>query len=145
MTVYKAADMPKWAMKFEKITTAIIQQATNDMLNDVKIVPGITRGGSRKKGTIPRDLGALAGSQQSTLYGSTALTAVGEQSHLLVITQMKVGVMARFSWGGNAAPYAEAIHYGSGNTAGTFWIDVMANGWRRYVRVATNKAKAAIR
>ena len=143
MTVYKGANIPKWAQKVEAIANAILKQATNDMLNSIDVVAGINRGGSRVRGTIPRDLGTLAASLQSSLRGSTALT--GEKSYQMVVGQIKVGDRAEFVWGGNAAPYARAVHYGTRNTAGTFWVDVAVNGWRGYVRRATVKAKATIR
>jgi len=140
MTVYKAADMPKWAAKVDRLALAVIQQATNDLLGGIDIVAGINRGGSRKRGTIPRDLGALAASLQSSLYGSTAIS--GQESYALVVAQVKVGDRMQFVWGGNAAPYARAVHYGRN---GTFWVDVAANKWRGYVRAAVVRAKATIR
>lgn len=145
MTVYRADQMPQWVRKVEAITNAVIQQATNDMLNDIKIEPGVTRGGRRRKGTIPRMDGAIAASLQSTLYNTTSLSVQGEASHKLVIPNMSAGVRAEFLWGGAAAPHARANHYGWSNVAGTFWVDVAAQGWRGYVRGAVIKAKAAIR
>lgn len=151
MTEYTFANLPRWALKVEKIADAVVSQATNDMLAGIEIVPGINRGGSRQKGTIPRDIGALASSLQSSIYGSTAIT--GPASYALVAGKMKAGDVAQFAWGGTVAPYARRIHYGFNgsdslgrtyNTAGTFWIDVAANKWPSYVRGALAKAKAEI-
>ena len=144
MTKYSFATLPRWAEKVEKIANAVVSQATNDMLNSIKIVPGINRGGSRVKGTIPRDLSALARSLQSSIYGSTSLS--GEKSWMLVAGQMDAGDVAQFAWGGNAAPYARAVHYGANGVPGTFWIDVAANGWKtKWVPGAVIKAKATIK
>ena len=145
MTKYSAADADKWADKFDAILDAITKQATNDMLNSIDISVGIARGGSRVRGTIPRDLGALAGSLQSTLYGGTPISSVGEDSYELVVGRMHAGDKALFTWGGSAAPYARAVHYGVGSLQGTFWRDIAAAGWGGYVEGATRKAKAIIR
>jgi len=142
VTVYKLADLPLWATKVTKIADAIVKQSVNDLLRSIEIVPGINRGGSRVRGTIPRDLGPLAASLQSSLYGSTAIT--GTESYVLIVTQLKAGDVARFAWGGNAAPYVLEVHYGANGVDGTFWVDVAANKWTSFVDVAVIKAKAAI-
>lgn len=142
MTKYTFAQLNRWAAKVERRQTAILKQATNDLLKDIRIVPGITRGGSRKRGTIPRDLGALASSLQSTLFGSTALT--GEDSYVMVVGQLQAGDRARFAWGGTLAPYAQEVHYGANGVPGTFWRDAAAAKWQGYVRAATIRAKAQI-
>lgn len=144
MTRYSFATLDRWVTKVEKIQTAVVRQAVGDMLADIQIVPGITRGGSRVRGTIPRDLGALANSLRSTLYGSSAMTQTGQQSHVLVAGAMSAGDVARFSWGGSVAPYAAAVHYGARGLPGTFWIDVAADGWQGYVRAAMARARAEI-
>ena len=46
MTVYSFADLDQWAAKVQKRQIATLRQAANDMLNDIEIVPGITRGGA---------------------------------------------------------------------------------------------------
>ena len=139
MTTYSFAELPLWATKTKKVANAVVSQATNDMIADIKVVPGINRGGSRVKGTIPRDLGALASSLQSSLNNSTAIS--GETSFVLVAGQMTAGSVARFAWGGNVAPYVEAVHYGAKGVPGTFFIDVAASKWRGYVKAAAAKAK----
>lgn len=144
MATLKWSDLPEWATKTEKVLDAIVSQAAFDMMASVKIVPGITRGGSRVEGTIPRDLGALAASLQSSLNGSTAMS--GEGSYAFVAGSMKAGDVAEFSWGGSAAPYARHIHYGAKGVAGTFWLDVAAAGWKsKWVPGALDKAKAGLR
>jgi len=142
VTQYTFAELPQWAAKVEKIANAVVRQATSDMLAGIEIVPGINRGGSRQKGTIPRDIGALAASLQSSIYGSTSLS--GPASYVLVAGQMKAGDVATFAWGGTVAPYARHVHYGANGVPGTFWIDVAAAGWRGYVKGAVRKAKAEI-
>ena len=142
MTTYSFATLPAWAAKVEKIANAVVREATGNMLADIEIVPGINRGGSRQKGTIPRDIGALASSLQSSIYGSTSLT--GPQSYVLVAGQMEAGDVAEFAWGGTVAPYARAVHYGARGVQGTYWIDVAAAGWTGYVDKAVAKAKKEI-
>tara|TARA_R100000306_G_C4357651_1_gene133621 strand:+ start:627 stop:1061 length:435 start_codon:yes stop_codon:yes gene_type:complete len=140
VTVYQFSNLPQWVAKVEKVADAVVKQATSDMLSSVEIVPGITRGGSRQRGTIPRDLGALASSLQSTIYGSTAIS--GANSYVLVAGQMQAGDIASFTWGGNAAPYARPVHYGANGVSGTFWVDVMAAGWSaKWVPQAVRKAR----
>lgn len=153
MTEYSFAELPRWVSKIEKIQDAVVRTATGDMLADIEIVPGKTRGGTPKRGEIPRMDGALAKSLQSELFGSTAMTRTGEASHSLVTGSMKAGDIAKFSWGGATAPHAARRHYGftgtdslgrTYNEPGTFWIDVAAGKWRSYVAAAVAKAKAEI-
>lgn len=139
MTVYKFKDLPKWATKVKKVMDAGVSQSVNDLLKTVEVVPGINRGGGRVRGTIPRDLGALASSLQSELVGSTSLS--GELSYVLVAGQMEAGDVARFTWGGNVAPYAKMVHYGSNGVPGTYWVDVAATKWDSVVDAAFERIK----
>ncbi|MBO29089.1 MAG: hypothetical protein CML61_10115 [Rhodobacteraceae bacterium] len=145
MTTYRFASLDDWVTKVDSVMDAVVSEATSDALASVEIVPGITRGGSRVKGTIPRDLGALAASLQSSLYGSTSLVQDGQASYALVAGRMQAGDVASFSWGGPAAPYASYVHYGANGVRGTYWIDEMANEWPAFVNGAAAKAKAALR
>lgn len=146
MTRTFTAQIDRWVSMTRRREEVVLKQATNNMLRAVKIVPGINRGGARVRGTIPRDLGALAASLQSSLYGSTMLAPqTGADSYVFTIGAMQIGSVARFSWGGAVAPYAHAIHYGANGVPGTFWIDEMAGGWQGYVRDATREAKARVR
>lgn len=144
MTRYTFGTLDKWVAKVKRRQDAVLRQATNDMLKDIKISTGITRGGRFERGTIPRDLEALAGSLQSTLLGSTAISGTGEDSYVMVVGAMQGGDQARFVWGGANAPYARAIHYGFDSYPGTFWRDDAAAKWEGYVRAATIRAKAQI-
>lgn len=144
MTRYTFADLPAWVAKVQKVQDAVVKQSVGDMLADIEVVPGINRGGARVEGTIPRDLGALANSLQSSLYGSTSMTQGGAESHVLVAGAMKAGDTARFGWGGSVAPYAEPVHYGANGVPGTHWIDVAAGKWQGYVANAVSRAKTEI-
>lgn len=144
MTKYTFAQLDQWAAKVERRQTAILKQATNDLLVNIKIAPGIIRSGSRQRGTIPKDLGGLAGSLQSTIYGSTALNGTGEDSYVLAVGALQAGDRARFAWGGTLAPYARPAHYGAKGVPGTFWRDDAAAKWQGYVKAATARAKAMI-
>jgi hypothetical protein len=153
MTTYSYADIEDWVSKVDAVMDAVISQATADSIAAVKIVPGISREGQPLRGQIPRDLGALAGSLQSTLYGSTSMTGTGEESYALVAGEMRAGDAAVFGWGGEAAPYAARIHYGFNgtdelgrtyNTTGLFWIDDMAVRWPAIVKEAVAKVKAEL-
>ncbi|WP_306150746.1 hypothetical protein [Roseovarius sp. MMSF_3281] len=128
----------------ERRQDAILRQSTNDLLKGIDIRAGLTRGGTFKRGVIPRHLGALAGSLQSTLMGSTAISGTGENSYVMVIGELKGGDRVRFVWGGANAPYAPAIHYGFDSYPGTFWRDDAAAKWQGYVRAATARAKVQI-
>jgi hypothetical protein len=145
VATYTFAELPRWARKVGKIQDAIVKTATSEMLAGIEVVPGINRGGGRAHGTIPRDLGALANSLQSTLYGTSAMSAGGADSHTLIAGSMKAGDVATFSWGGGVAPYAQHVHYGANGVPGTFWRDVAAGKWPNLVASATAKAKAEIR
>lgn len=144
MAVLRLADLPAWAMKVQRVADAVVSQATADVLAGIEVVPGLARGGSRVPGTIPRDLGALAASLQSSLYGSTSLSVSGANSYVLAAGSMKAGDVARFAWGGPAAPYARAVHDGAKGVPGTHWIDAAANRWPAAVARAVAKAKAEI-
>lgn len=140
MVTYKLAELPKWARKVERVAEAVVKQSVNDMLNSIEIGPSIARTGARQMGTIPRDLGALAASLQSSLYGSTAMT--GADSYVMVVAQMQLGDRVTFTWGGAVAPYAKAVHYGARGVDGTFWVDIATNQWSTvFVPEAVKKAR----
>lgn len=144
MTKYTLSELPRWATKVEAVADAVVGQATADLLSGITPGPSITRGSSRVPGTIPVDLGGLVNSLQSSLYGSTSINGAGKGSHVLVAGSMKAGDVARFSWGGPAAPYARAVHDGAKGVAGTHWIDAAANRWPSAVDAAAAKAKAEL-
>lgn len=107
----------QWVLKTEKRKTAVTRQFTNNIIKRAsRTAAGKTRGGTVKKGFIPRDLGTLAASVMSTLTGSTVLTGVGTSSYSLVVGGMKAGDVATFLW---TAPYARRLHY----EAGWMWVD----------------------
>lgn len=146
MTEYKAVEIDKWILKTKKRMNAVVKQAVSDTISGVKVVPGITRGGSRVRGTIPRDIGTLALSLRTTLYGSTAMSEVGEDSYVIGVGSMKAGDVIRFSWGGPlAGDYVKAVHYGSDGVPGTFWIDEMVEAFPGNLRNAVARAKARVR
>lgn len=142
MTNYTFAELDKWVAKVGKRQDVVFQQAVNYTINGIPVVAGLMRGGSRQKGSIARDTSTLARSMTSTLYGSSALSASGENSHVMVIGSLRAGDAARFAWGGQGAPYARWQHDGTTSMAGTFWIDVAAGKWPSNVRKATAEAKA---
>ena len=139
------AQVAAWVTKVDKVLDAVVSTATANMMADIEIVPGINRGASRRMhGTIPRDLGALARSLESTLMGSTAIQSRGEASHALVAGSMQGGDTGLFLWGGKDAPYAKHVHYGANGVPGTFWVDVAAGKWQSYVSDAVGRAKAEL-
>lgn len=146
MTEYKAVDIDKWVLKTRKRMNAVVKQAVGDTISGVEVVPGITRGGSRVRGTIPRDIGTLALSLRTTLYGSTAMSSEGEDSHVIGVASMSAGDVIRFSWGGPlAGDYVKAVHYGSDGVPGTFWIDEMVEAFPGHLKRAVARAKARVR
>lgn len=139
MARFKFAELGKWAEKEKRLRDAIVAQATNDMITGAsRTATGVTRGGSVKKGFIPRDLGPLAASLISTLYGSTSITQ-GEGEFSLVVGSMRSGDRAVFSW---TAPYAKAKNYGYKGQAGWHWIEVAKNNWPATFAAAAAKARA---
>tara|TARA_R100000935_G_scaffold5325_1_gene12277 strand:+ start:28304 stop:28741 length:438 start_codon:yes stop_codon:yes gene_type:complete len=144
VTVFTYDDLPDWVAKVDAVMDAVIAQATSDAMASIKIAPGINRGGTRERGVIPRDLGPLAASLQSTLYGSSALSQTGQESFALVAGAMRAGDAAEFSWGGPAAPYAHPVHYGANGLDGTYWIDEMALGWSGFMDGAVAKVRAEL-
>lgn len=147
MTKYTFAELDAWTRKSRKRLDAVASQATNDMIADIEVVPGINRGGGRTRGTIPRDTGMLAASLQSEIQGSGSLQAEGEDSYVMVVGAMEAGDVVRFSWGtagGDRVSYAYHVHYGANGVPGTFWIDVAAGKWPEYVASAVSRAKARV-
>jgi hypothetical protein len=140
MAEFKIANLDPWINQTENRITFVLREGTNSLLKGIKVVPGIARGGSRKKGTIPRDLSALAGSLQSSVLGSSVVE--GERSYVLAIGSFSLGQVATFSWGGDNAPYAKPVHYGANGVKGTLWIPEAAKKWQGYIDAATKKGKA---
>lgn len=138
------AQIPQWAARRQRRLDAVVSQAANDLMASIEVAPGITRSGSRQRGTVPRDLGALAASLQSSLHGSTSLSSAGASGYVLVAGAMKAGDVARFAWGGGAAPYARYVHDGANGLAGTKWIEVAASRWPAVVQGAVAKARARV-
>jgi hypothetical protein len=141
MTVYLFQELPQWATKVGKRLDVIAQESVGRMIGGIDVAPGITRGGSRTRGVIPRDLGNLAASLTSSLYGSTSLGGGGD-SHVMSLAGFRAGMSITFSWGGGIAPYAGYVHDGTDSTPGTFWIDAAAEKFPGYVAAAVAEAKA---
>lgn len=142
MTEFKLANLDKWAAQTTKRLDAVVKQATNDTIRQAsRTATGKTRGGTLKKGYVPRDTGILAGSLVSTLHGGTMLTGAGEDSYRLVVGSMKAGDVARFAW---TADYAAHVHFGTSRQPGWFWIDEAANNWPQIVDAAVRRAKARV-
>ncbi len=144
MTEYTFAQIDEWATKVDTVLDSILSQSVNDLLSGIEVVPGINRGGSRQRGTIPRDFGKLAASLQSTLQGSTSLTQTGEASYALVVANIKAEDVATFSWGTGEDDYAFHVHYGANGVPGTFWVDVARTKWQGYVNSATARARSEL-
>lgn len=140
MTVYQLNELHKWVTKSIDRFEYASSQALNDMLNSIKIVPGINRGGSRQDGTIPRDLGPLANSLESSVSGGP--TAIGVDSYAIVLGNFGVGDVASFSWGGAIAPYVLAVHYGAKGVQGTYWRDRALSQFNDFYEAAIRRAKA---
>lgn len=145
MTKYTAANIDQWVLKTKKRMNAVVKQAVGDTISSVEVVPGINRGGSRVRGTIPRDLGTLANSLMTTLYGSTAISNTGQDSYVIGVGAMQAGDVIRFSWGGPmAGDYARVVHDGGNGVPGTFWVDEMIEDFPRNLKAATRRAKARV-
>lgn len=132
-------EVDAWVRKSKKRMTLVLRQATNDMLADIEIVPGINRGGGRVRGTIPRDVSNLARSLNSSILGGAVFQ--GEASFVMATGVVNAGQIITFSWGGPVAPYAQHVHYGANGIPGTYWITEAASKWQDYIDSATRRAK----
>lgn len=140
MTRYELSTLDQWALKTIKRADLVARQATNNVIvRASKTAVGTSRGGSVKRGFVPRKDGILAASLVSELHGSTVMTSQGEDSYRLAIAGMEAGDVARFGW---TAPYARVKHDGGRGQPGWFWIDVAANDWPQIVDAAAQRAKA---
>lgn len=140
-----AAQVDDWISQTRKRKDVVVRQSTNDVIVMAsRTAAGVTRGGTVKKGFVPRDTGALAASLVSSLHGGSMQG--GEDSHKFVIAGMRAGDTATFGW---TAPYARALHYGYTTSTGKqvggwLWIDVAAAEWPSIVARNIAKAKARI-
>lgn len=136
MKKYTFATLGSWATKVDKRHDLIVKQAAQDTIERAsRTLPGKNRGGSVTPGFVPRDLGFLAGSLQSALNGTTALT--GEDSYVAIILGMEAGDTVEFGW---TAEYARAQHY-----KGWLWRDKAVTNWQGTVNRAVARAKAILR
>lgn len=142
MTTFQFADLDHWAMKQTRVMDAIVKQSTNDtIVQSSRTATGVTRGGTRQRGYVPRDTGALAASLVSTLSGSTVLSQ-GNGAFNLVVGNMGAGDVATFAW---TAPYARRMHYGDGTRQGWHWVTEVANDWPAIVAANIARAKAVVK
>jgi hypothetical protein len=140
VTRYTLATLDQWAAKTIKRADLVVKASTNDtIVMASKTAVGTSRGGSVRRGFVPRKDGILAASLVSELQGSTVLSAQGEDSYRLAIAGMEAGDVARFGW---TAPYARVKHDGGRGQPGWFWIDEAANRWPQIVDAAVQRAKA---
>jgi hypothetical protein len=135
-----SAELESWVLESERRVVAVVRQSANDMLNSIDVTAGINRGGSRVRGTIPRDLGDLVASLQVALRGTTV--ASGPAGATMAIAGYQLGDPIDISWGGAAAPHAPHVHYGANGVPGTFWIDVAAAKWPQFVYAAAARARS---
>lgn len=137
MTHYTFATLPQWASKVERRMNAIVRQSANDVMASIPVKAGITRSGTRTKGSVPRDTGQLANSLQSSLNGGSPLS--GASSYALVAGRMAAGDIASFGWG---ADYARHVHDGANGVEGTFWVQEAATRWSSIVEKNVRRAEA---
>src|SRR5690554_4400942 len=135
MATYTWANLDAWATKTQKRLDVVVKQSTNDVIALAsRTAPAKARGGSVQPGYVPRDLGFLAASLQSSLNGSTSMT--GEESYVMAVAGMKAGDVAEFGW---TAIYARKLHY-----AGWLWVDHAANQWQAIVADVVKRAIAQV-
>lgn len=113
-----------WALKFERDMEKVMKEALTEVFTTTPVIPGVTRGGTRQRGTIPYDSRVLAESLRSrtprrTRYGSTSWQAV--------INNMRAGDTIDFTWGAGPrrVDYVRFVHDGANGVPGTFWILIM--------------------
>jgi hypothetical protein len=117
----------------------VVSEAVIETFNDTPVVPGIAKGGSRVRGTIPYDTQQLADSLRSRINGRTV--AVGQESFRAAAAQFKMNDRLSFGWGYGAAPYARWVHNGANGVRGTFWTDVMKARFPVYLDIAAARRK----
>lgn len=138
-TKYTFADFRKIAAHEKAKLNAVARQWFTDLLATAEVVPGINRGGDRVRGTIPRDYGTLAASQQAQILGGSGTRAEGADAYIFAGASIEAGDVVQVSWGGPAASYAYEVHYGANGVPGTFWVDELE------VRSPTVAANAIIK
>ena len=144
MTEYNIANVDNWVKKHDRVMDAVARQALNDMMKDIRIVPGRMRGGSPRPGQIPRDTGLLAASLQSSITGANIASATGNDSYT-VLANMVASDTALFTWGSSKAHYAKHVHYGTSRFRGTFWVTEAVKKWQSYVTNAARRAREKFR
>ena len=139
MTETFTAEVDAWVRKTEQRMKFVTRESTKRLIQRAsRTAPGKMRGGEVKVGFVPRDTGFLAASLMSTLFGSTILTRIGEDSYSFVVAGMEAGDVATFIW---TAAYARRVHY----EGGWLWVDDAAANWQPTVRQVSIEARARVR
>lgn len=112
--------MHLWAKREGKRHAKILKEALLEVFEDTPVVPGIKKGGSRIRGTIPFDTHRLAKSLKSS---NGRRTLVGETSWRTIIRWIQPGDHISFVW---QAPYAHHVHNGANGVPGTHWVTIMS-------------------
>lgn len=137
MAIYQFRNLHQWAHKIQNRQDRTFRGAVNNMIAGIKIVPGINQGGSRIRGTIPYDKKELSDSLRVRMNGTTILSGSG-----VIAETGKTGEIVELIWTAGHAPY---VHDGVNGVPGTFWTEIAAIKWPRYVDSALAKAKAFTR
>lgn len=116
--------MHLWVEREGKRHATILKEALTEVFEDTPVVPGITKGGSRIRGTIPYDTRTQIQSLARSLHSSNGRrTQFKEDSWKFIIRSLKPGDHMAFVW---TAKHAELVHNGANGVPGTFWATIMA-------------------
>lgn len=120
------AGMHLWVDREMSRHATILKEAITAVFEDTPVVPGIAKGGSRIRGTIPYDRKALAKSLRSR---TRRRTIYGKDSWRAIVKGIKNGDTVDFTWGNTGkypVDYAQWVHSGANGIPGTYWATIMA-------------------
>lgn len=141
MTNYTFSNLDAWARATQARMNAVVRGSTQE-------VARLAQTPRAKGGRLPVDTGALRGSFQSSLNGSTALT--GPESYVMIAATMEAGDVAEFGWG---AAYSRRVNSGftgtdalgrTYNQQGAHFLEGATMQWPAIVAAEVAKAKAAV-
>lgn len=134
---YSFVGLDMWGKDATAASVKVFGRALHLTLESIPVVPGIAKGGSRIRGTIPYDRRKLAKSLRSS---NGRQTKVGETSYIAICRGIKPGDHITFRWGTVKGNYARLIHDGGNGLPGTHWTTVMLQRFPQYMKQAIAEA-----
>jgi hypothetical protein len=138
MKEYSIVNLDRYAADLKKYHEKVVKAAWTEVFEDTPVVPGIAKGGSRIRGTIPYDTWRLAESLRST---TGRRTQYGMNSWRNIIRTYHAGDKLSFTWGYGIDNYARRVHDGGRGIPGTFWTTIMAHKLPYELKSASERLK----